>query len=223
MSGVHIISISPLLSPFLPSLLSLSLSLRPGRRGREQTAGRRRCDGGLRPAAAASPSSSSPAPVPSSSKVITAASGTIRRMLEEGRGSGGGGEDDVVVNLPEVVKGAALARVMEYCDHHHGGGADPGSARRPTRGRLVLGFGGGDEGEELSAVSALEEERLRSGSGTAAAREPGRRRVRAVSSKSSPNTADDWSGCVRLVLRLTDFAGVGLHGGGDGGVGCLPA
>jgi hypothetical protein len=57
----------------------------------------------------------------------------------------------------------------------------------------------------------------------AAAREPGRRRVRAVSSKSSPNTADDWSGCVRLVLRLTDFAGVGLHGGGDGGVGCLPA
>jgi len=77
-------------------------------------------------------------------------------------------------------------------------------------------------GEELSAVSALEEERLRSGSGTEAAREPGRRRVRSVSSKSSPNTADDWSGCVRLVLRLTDFAGVGLHGGGDGGVGCLP-
>ncbi|BAH95273.1 Os11g0487700 [Oryza sativa Japonica Group] len=70
-------------------------------------------------------------------------------------------------------------------------------------------------GEELSA---LEEERLRSGSGTAAAREPGRRRVRSVSSKSSPNTADDWSGCVRLVLRLTDFAGVGLHGS----VGCLP-
>jgi hypothetical protein len=94
----------------------------------------------------------------------------------------------------------------------------PHLPRRPTRGRLVLGFGGGDEGEELSAVSALEEERLRSGSGTAAAREPGRRRVRAVSSKSSPNTADDWSGCVRLVLRLTDFAGVGLHGS----VGCLP-
>uniref|UniRef100_A0A0E0GYV4 Uncharacterized protein n=1 Tax=Oryza nivara TaxID=4536 RepID=A0A0E0GYV4_ORYNI len=213
-------------------------------------------------------------------------------MLEEGRGSGGGGEDDVVVNLPEVVKGAALARVMEYCDHHHGGGADPGSARvRDDGGGVCDGGGGRDDGfpfavvelvvlatvrvlaalyrravrggrcpllllpllgpcrsrsllisldaqlaavsfsasaaatrgEELSAVSALEEERLRSGSGTAAAREPGRRRVRAVSSKSSPNTADDWSGCVRLVLRLTDFAGVGLHGGGDGGVGCLPA
>uniref|UniRef100_A0A0E0JXJ2 SKP1 component dimerisation domain-containing protein n=1 Tax=Oryza punctata TaxID=4537 RepID=A0A0E0JXJ2_ORYPU len=60
-------------------------------------------------------------------------------MLEEGAG----GEDDVVgvvINLPDVVKGGALARVVEYCDHH-GGGADPGSALSSFPPAADNGFG----------------------------------------------------------------------------------
>lgn len=78
-------------------------------------------------------------------------------------------------------------------------------------------------GEERSG-SALEEARLRSASGKAeeededkeAGAEPGRRRVRvsAVSSKSSPEAAED---SVELRSVSTDMAGGGVLGSARGG------